>query len=702
MGGTSPRAPASLGAPVVPVRLLAAGTLCCALAGSALAAPQGAAGVVPVARDAAPLVLTGAQLPGWSVPSVQGVAMPWPSGVTDDYSRQISNDLAVRTAHNGLLAPGAVAGVPVDEVAAYAWRDGGWHEVPVQVDERFPHFLANARSDFAFYSGTDQELTYAWGPTRHADGEEAWKKAFGDCLARYAATEAEAAQAVQAGVVSLGPGETLRDLLGPKPDPVTGVDDDDEIALQARDAAAQAPAGTAAPKGARDGRAVAVVDPLDPAATKYLYLFRKPGGSSFTARTSAVQMVRTPDADAWLDRGSFVAGDPEALGVSNTGYGPNLPGTVCAPDAPQRVSQDRFPRDAMTVTTPTYKVTATGRWMVRGVQVRDASTREVDCREHGKRQDCRPAGTVYGPDLVDRWKGRAFQQSPDSTISVVGFEDEQVNWEANSTLLGWRQGPVRAIREVWGADSGTNVTKTETFYRDADVFRYRLRVHPIPPDGLYTSWDYNKGVATTYYNLLHPEGVAIDGRNDDTGQVDSIPGVGPAFFDAPDPTFDLPLAIERPEEVAGAGRAGGLVYAFEFLGATSATNATAVPYYRDDACLDDGTGDDPVVRPYPGEPLTDTRVQAGYSAANGGQAYGDLVTACRAGTTTPFQGAFGSHGIHFFATHDSDNATLGTPTTELDGQQWRYSVPMTAPTNVLTQYGPNVVAPLRTVVTPYL
>jgi len=34
---------------------------------------------------------------------------------------------------------------------------------------------------------------------------------------------------------------------------------------------------------------------------------------------------------------------------------------------------------------------------------------------------------AYGPDLIDRWKGRAFQQSPDSTISLVGFEDEQVN-----------------------------------------------------------------------------------------------------------------------------------------------------------------------------------------------------------------------------------------------------------------------------------
>src|SRR5439155_25332924 len=93
----------------------------------------------------------------------------------------------------------------------------------------------------------------------------------------------------------------------------------------------------------------------------------------------------------------------------------------------------------------------------------------------------------YGPDLVARWKGRAFQQSPDSNISVVGFEDEQVNWEANSALIGERSGPVRAIREVWGADSGTNVTKTEYYYRDYYVYRYHLRVRPFPPAGPYTS-----------------------------------------------------------------------------------------------------------------------------------------------------------------------------------------------------------------------
>ena len=71
-------------------------------------------------------------------------------------------------------------------------------------------------------------------------------------------------------------------------------------------------------------------------------------------------------------------------------------------------------------------------------------------------------------------------------MSVVGFEDEQTNWELNSSLLGWKVGAVRAIREVWGANSGTNVTKTEIYYRDSYTYQYHVRVHPIPTDGLYT------------------------------------------------------------------------------------------------------------------------------------------------------------------------------------------------------------------------
>jgi len=300
----------------------------------------------------------------------------------------------------------------------------------------------------------------------------------------------------------------------------------------------------------------------------------------------------------------------------------------------------------------------------------------------------------YGPDLIDRWKGRAFQQNPDSTISLVGFEDEQVNWEANSALLGERAGPVRAIREIWGADSGTNVTNTESFYRDEITYHYHVRVHPIPPDGLYTSWDYNAHVVSKYYDIIKPDGVDIDGVNDDTGNVDGVFGM-PAYFDAPDPTFNAPSAVLNWEEVSGAGDNGTLVYIVEIKGATTAENPAVVPYYRDDACLDDGTGDNPVPRPWPGETSTDPRVQAGYSAENGGTPYAQL-------TCEQKQGVWGAHGIHYFFSNDTDNAASPEVLTEIDAQQWQFTVPTAAPTNVGQQYGNVVITPLQTAAVQFL
>lgn len=363
---------------------------------------------------------------------------------------------------------------------------------------------------------------------------------------------------------------------------------------------------------------------------------------------------------SWLIRGRTSPATSRRgrrLGVSNTGYGPNLRGTVCntaagndatppltSGSAP-RPSTDRFPRDGMTLTTPTYRVTASGRWMVRSFQVTAPGTT-----------------ADYQPSLISRWKGRAFQSSPNSQVSVVGSEDEQVNWEANSALLGWKVGPVRAIREIWGADSGTNVTKTELYYRDADTYLYHVRVHPIPPDGLYTSWDYNLGAASTYYNLKTPQGVPIDGINDTVGYADQVPVTGtPAYFNACDPTKQICSAVNNPEEVAGANNNGSLVYLFQFTSPTSLVNPAAVPYYRDDACFDDGTGDNPVPRPYPGNASTDAAVKNGYAqywrdrTGNPNLQYSDLRCAPKADvskdgtpTTTPFQGAIGEHGIHFF------------------------------------------------------
>ncbi|MDQ3981933.1 MAG: Ig-like domain-containing protein [Actinomycetota bacterium] len=606
----------------------------CALAVLSSAPPAAASPTDAPERSVEPVILTGAQLPGWAGPPAEGVAEPYPSGAA----------VGERDAHNGVIAAPPAVGVDPDEIVAYSFDGERFHEIPVQVDERFPYFLANPNSDFGIYSGTDKELTYAWDT-------ESWKKTAGRCEAEY-------------------PAEDTSKLKGfPTADPVPTVDADDEVVFMASDAGLQADLDVQGPPGTGDQRQeIEVVDPRDPTTERFVYLFTKPSGPKFTAANGYVDYERDANADQWIDRHSFAANDPEKLGTSNTPYGPNLSGTVCDPNGTVRNSTDRFPRDGVRVTTDTYRWRATGRWMVREMHVTRPGARRA-----------------FGPDLIDRWKGRAFQQSPESNISLVGFEDEQVNWEANSALLGELAGPVRAIREVWGADSGTNVTKTETFYRDVISYRYRVRVHPIPPDGLYTSWDYNHDQVSTYYNETKTDGVPIDGVNDDIGNVDSAPGIGPAFFDAPDPTFTKPLAFLNWEQVSGRGDNGSLVYIFEMKSPQSLENPTVVPYYRDDACLDDGTGDDPSPRVNPGDPDPTGR---------------PCLTEAAPGYTGPYmQGAFGSHGVHYFFTGDTDNAWAPVQTTEIDGMQWQWAVPTSAPRNVGDAYANTVKTPLVPVAT---
>jgi hypothetical protein len=622
------------------------------LAAAGPLASSAVAQVLTAARDVEPVILTGAELPAWTRLPAEVTCAPYPSGTTGG-----------RDAHNGTttVPPDARTGAAVDQIAAYRWGGSDWVEIPVQVDEMFIYCLSNPPSDFALYSGTDRELSYAWDV-------ESWKKTAGQCVAAYPSGE------------------------GPTPDPVPTLDNDDEVVFMARDAGPQAPSG-ATPPGATDVLPISIADPLNLGPLSYVYLVLKPGGSSFDAASGYVSYVRDANADEWIDRYSIAADDPEILGVSNTGYGPNLAGDVCrtavypgypaVADGTPRASTDRFPRDGVTVATDIYRWRATGRWMVRDVRITAPSTTGI-----------------YGPDLLDRWKGRAFQQAPDSTISLVGFEDEQVNWEANSALIGERAGPVRALRETWGADSGTNVTKLETFYRDVVTYRYHVRVHPIPPDGLYTSWDYNRGVATTYYNTLNSSGVAIDGENDDQGNIDGL-GNFPAYFDAADPLFSGPSALLNWEQVSGGGNAGSLVYITEIKGATTAENPAVVPYYRDDSCLDDGTGDDPLPRPWPGEAGSDQRVLDGYCAANGQPAGchvcrlrsdpGPCDVDCKLGET---QGAHAAHGVHYFFSNDTDNAASPGTLTEIDAQQWQFMVPTAAPTNVGQHYGNVVIVPL--------
>src|SRR6185503_17173552 len=187
------------------------------------------------------------------------------------------------------------------------------------------------------------------------------------------------------------------------------------------------------------------------------------------------------------------------------GYGPAKQGPYCTPDGQPvfnadgtRATGPRRELDGTTITTPRYKFRYDGRWLMTGVRISP------------------DGGETYGPDLVDRWKARAFAQDPGSKTPCCDYEEEDTNWGGSSNLLGERTGPVRAIRETWGADSGTNVIRRETFYRDRMVQKNWLRVHVIPPlDGIYAQWDFNAGRMTKFFNSYNKGGLDVDGVNDE-------------------------------------------------------------------------------------------------------------------------------------------------------------------------------------------
>src|SRR5207302_6036765 len=192
-------------------------------------ADTASAASVDVNRQVEAVVMTGQQIPSWSRLPAQGVANPYPCGSGDGQygvpgppvpGCDVSSGF--RDAHNGTLTvppdPLGRTGVPVNEMTGYRWNGDGWTEIPIQVDQRFPYFLANAHSGFSFYSGTDEELTYQWD-------QEAWKKVSGQCDASY------------------DPANDPSSMKGdPTTDPVPTFDDDDEFSFYNSDAGRQAPA----------------------------------------------------------------------------------------------------------------------------------------------------------------------------------------------------------------------------------------------------------------------------------------------------------------------------------------------------------------------------------------------------------------------------------------------------------------------------
>jgi hypothetical protein len=449
-----------------------------------------------------------------------------------------------------------------------------------------------------------------------------------------------------------------------------------------------------------------VVDPLTQ-QTKYVYVMRagaKGPKPEFNASNGYVHYARDANADYY-----------EKSISSFEGYGNAAKGTYCDAAGNPIGFDKRRPRDYAWVTTPRYKFRYDGRWLMTQLHISPDN------------------GKTYGSDLVDRWKARAFKQDPSSVTPCCGYEEEDTNWGGSSTMLGERVGPVRAMRATWGADSGTNVIRQETFYRDEVDQKSWLRVHPIPPlDGIYAQWDFSGGIVKRFYNDKHPDGVAIDGRNDemygnfddpcnpkydanDTSQTDqqyrslyrqlqlcrlpdhlSIDPSDPTFSDAnaslgwsevagPSGTIVDRISVDKPTDLTPGG---------------AAQSVLAVPYYRDDSCFDDGTGTDPGPKLHlrsGDEPTTYTDPATGETKPRRCWHPGDGLP-----NESPafYQGSIATHGVHLLFLAESDNARQTVPIDEIVSNQ-RMALLPGDPGNVGEKYGRGFEKPLVTAVTPY-
>jgi hypothetical protein len=646
---------------------------------AAVAAVPATAGAA--ARDVDPVVLKGSALGAWAAPANVTAKLP----LTDLKDCQTFGD---GCAHNHYADPeldtqriAPQQGVATDRLLGYRWDGSQFVQIPFQVDEVFTRYLDNSASGFAVYSGEDQHTTYAYD-------REGFRYTRSDpdnpCLAR---PDSPAAT-----------------------DPVPGLDGNDEVAFMASDAGSRAPAGTPLPAGIQAAKVVTVTDPLAPTSPpSYVYvMLAAPGGPTpeYDASNGYVHYARDPNADVFH------------LSQSNyENYGNAAVGPYCDANGNPVLNADdtpaigrRRPGDEATVTTPRYRFRYDGRWLMTGIEI------SAD------------GGRTYGPNVVDRWKARAFAQDPGSKTPCCGFEEEDTNWGGSSTLLGERVGPVRAIRETWGADSGTNVVRRETFYRDGVEMKTWLRVHPIPPlDGIYAQWDFRAGRMTRFYTPSKPDGVAIDGRNDevfgnlddpcnehydanDTGALDQtyrsiyraakLCDVLPYHqsVDLPDPTLSgLNAALNWTQT---SGPWGTIVdrWSVDVPDVTPGgllQSLVAVPYYRDDSCFDDGTGSDPgpKVKLRSGDEPRTTSTGDPRRCWHPEDGIPD-------GSDRFFQGSIGTHGLHLLFLVDSDNARLTVPVDEIVAKQRMVMLPGD-PGNVGERYGRDFERPLVPVVADF-
>ncbi|MCW2991458.1 MAG: hypothetical protein JWM73_2052, partial [Solirubrobacterales bacterium] len=247
---------------------------------------------------------------------------------------------------------------------------------------------------------------------------------------------------------------------------------------------------------------------------------------------------------------------------------------------------------------------------------------------------------------------------------------------------------------------------------------------------------------TKFFNANHPAGVDVDGVNDemygnfddpcnprwdDNGrtQIDQAyrdtyrqAGLctGPvadqehASIDPGDATFADANASLGWSQVSGP--TGTIVdrihaQATDLTPGGFAQSLAAVPYYRDDACFDDGTGADPGPELFPRH--FDQEQASGANGQRHCWTKADGPTNADGGDRGDqkfWQGDIGTHGLHILFLADSDNARQTIPLTEIVSDWDMVMLPPSQtldaagnPKNVGESYGRELEKPLVAVVT---
>jgi hypothetical protein len=257
-------------------------------------------------------------------------------------------------------------------------------------------------------------------------------------------------------------------------DPNPDIDLNDEIVFMARDGFGRAPAGTPDPAGVRPGtgQEVHVTDPLDPGAAAWVYLFQHDGnldpgaGQDYVDYEFDLLAGEYPE-DYDFDGRNGVIGNPPAN-----------------PTPPANPENSR-------VTTAFYTERFADRWLTDELRI--------------------TAGSASGVDILDRNRlGVPFVTSDPQPCPRT----ENTFAAGHGAFVANINGPVRAIRDYLGANSGQFTQRRQVFYERREDLITFLRVHPLPigPSDLL---DYTAAATgMSYRNDLMNGAVTIDGNPD--------------------------------------------------------------------------------------------------------------------------------------------------------------------------------------------